>query len=221
MAIEREGAVSYVGRVVRVTRREERVMSDIYADVWRARVVKDDGSTEDVWVNSNFELDTRRGKATADLAPEWARLMEAYDAKRAAEGRLATAEKVAKDAERGVPPRYPEPRKGDLVMVTGKAKGLPEKGTFAEVVWTGTSKFSGAARVGILVNGEKVYCPASKVTRAATSEELEAADEVAAEATAKWREKAARELEAATMAVAEATAEYEAARAATATEKAA
>ena len=220
MAVVRNGVESYKGRVLMTYTRDHRVMSDIYAPVTYARVIEDDGATREVHVKAHFELDTSNATATADATPAWKTLSEVYMAKSAAERRMGEAEAMAKAAAKPVAASYPEPRKGDLVMVTGKTKGV-EKGELVEVVWTGTSKFSGAARVGLMVNGERVYAPASKVTRVATADEMEVAEAAAAKATEVRRAEAAAEMVKAKGHLATASAAYAAALAAVATKAAA
>ena len=192
MAVHSDGVVTHAGRVLSVTTREQRVMSDVYADVTSAAVINDDGSTSDVHVKAHFECDTRHAWAEVDATPEARAHMAARGKRAGAENAVTAATAlVAKlsKATKPVVPSLPRCRPGDTVMVTGKAPGL-EKGTLLTVCWAGTSRYSDQARVGLLVNGSKVYCPETKVTRVASVAELEAADEVAAAATA--RNEAAR-----------------------------
>lgn len=192
MAVVSDGVVTHAGRVLSVTTREQRVMSDVYADVTSAAVINDDGSTSDVHVKAHFECDTRHAYAVVDATPEALALMAARGKRAGAENAVKAATAlVAKLSKAGRPvvPVLPRCRVGDTVMVTGKTPGL-EKGSLLTVCWAGTSRYSDQARVGVLVNGAKVYCAETKVTRVASVAELEAADEAAAVATA--RNEAAR-----------------------------
>lgn len=211
MAVTENGLVTYVGRVVSVVKREERVMSDIYADVSYANVIEEDGSMKSLHLRSHFELCSSTRWAVADATPEWLAYAEAKARLGGAEQRLAVAEKAVERAAKPVAPAIPAVAKGDLVMVSGKAEGLT-KGDILEVVWAGTSRYSDAARVGLLVGGQKVYCAATKVTRVGSTAELETAEREAAEATVAHREAAAVSLTRALESLDVAKVLYEAAR---------
>lgn len=191
---DREGSmvVSHEGRVVAKHSREERVMSDIYADVSYATVVNDDGSISSVYLKSHFECCPWTAYAVVDATPEVLALHAAYGARCSAENavKVATAlvAKLSKSAK-PVAPVLPGFSRGDLVMVTGAVPGLT-KGDLVTLDWAGRSKFSGADRVAVLVNGVRAYFPGTKVTRVASTDELAKADDAAMAATA--RNEAAR-----------------------------
>lgn len=181
MAFYRNGSFSYVGRVLWVESREERVMSDVWAYVTYAGLVEDDGSVRKERVKSHFELDGGDGHAVMDATPEVRELVMAYDRRRFAERAVEDAEKRLAKLSKPLKPAVPlMPRLavGDVAMVVGAVPGL-KKGDMVDVVWTGRSQFSDSERVGLLVDGKKVYTAASKVSRVCTAEELEKADQVA------------------------------------------
>jgi hypothetical protein len=211
MAVFTNGVVTHAGRVLSVSKREERVMSDVYADVTYADVVNDDGTCQEVQVRAHFECDTRIAYAVADASPEWRALAAAKAGLARAQYAVKDASKLVASAARPVPPSLPTIARGDLVEVTGKVAGLA-KGDLLTVAWAGWSQYSGAARVGFAVGAGKVYCPASKVTRVCSTAELEAADL----ATERNRESAALNMAEATAALAAAETVYQAALAAVA-----
>jgi ribosomal protein L24 len=214
MSVIEGSVVSYEGRVLEIYSREERVMSDVYADVSYARVIEDDGSVRSVFLRSHFELDVSERRATVDATPEWKAYHATYKAMVDASNAHARAVEWAKRAEKPVAPAFPRIKRGDLVMVTGKVAGLT-KGDIVSVDWAGTSKFSDAERVGVMVDGKRVYCPASKVCRVHSAEEMEAAETAAEVATAKERATVAELLVAATEKLEAAVAAHHAARPAT------
>lgn len=181
MAFYRNGSLSYVGRVLWVESREERVMSDVWAYVTYTGLVEDDGSVRKQLVKCHFELDGGDGHAVADATPEVLELVRAYDKRCSAERAIQDAEKrLAKLSKplKPVVPLMPRIAVGDMAMVVGAVPGLA-KGDMVNIVWTGRSQFSDAERVGLLVDGKKVYTAAAKVSRVCTVEELEKADQVA------------------------------------------
>lgn len=210
MAVFTDGVVTHAGRVLSVTTREQRVMSDVYADVTHARVVEDDGSVTEVYVKAHFECDSRHAYAVVDAGPEWHALAMAKAALSTAQSTVERATKLVAVAARPVPPSLPAVSRGDTVEVTGKVAGLT-KGDFLTVAWAGRSQYTGATRVGFVVGAGKVYCPATKVTRVCSTEELEAADTAAALATEHNRESAALNMAEATAALAAAETAYQAA----------
>jgi hypothetical protein len=186
MAIVRKSGslVEHEGRVLSVSTREEAVMSDVYAPVTRAKVVNDDGSVTEVYVRSHFECDASDAVATVDVTDEFRELAFAYTSLNLINGIVAVFQKDLKAAQKLTPSGTREPRKGDMVMVTGKAPGLT-KGEFHTVVWAGTSRFSESVRLGVMVDGAKRYAPASKFELVLSASEAEriATDQAAAYAT--------------------------------------
>jgi hypothetical protein len=159
---KKSGEVRYEGRVVRdLGRRERRLMSDVYADVWSCLVVADDGRLVPFDYDSNFECWSDRYSLEVDLAPEWDVYREAAGDYFAAIDALSSLkEKVSKRkralalAEKAAP--SVEPDKGDEVEVTRASKGAP-KGARGKVFWVGSCRFSGKPRVGFKGAGDKTY----------------------------------------------------------------
>jgi hypothetical protein len=93
----KDGAVvksEFVGCVVATFTREERVMSDVYADVLHATVYNvEKDAFEDMYVRAYFELDNGERSATVDATPEVVALYEAHKAVQEAEAKLNEAKR--------------------------------------------------------------------------------------------------------------------------------
>ena len=84
--------VEFAGCVVETFTREERVMSDVYADVLHATVYNvEKDSFEDMYVRAYFELAGGNRSATVDATPEVRALFEANCAVAEAEAKLREA----------------------------------------------------------------------------------------------------------------------------------
>ncbi len=169
---KKSGQESYVGRVLKIVRREERVMSDVYADVSYAQVVELNGAFKEIYLTAHFECGGYAWSATADAAPAWHAYADAYSA--LAKACLSYQMAVTKVAEvaRTTPSRM-YPVKGSYVMVDRASKGAP-KGASGEVFYVGTCRFSGKPRIGFLHNGTKCWSASASVSVVPTVAELEA-----------------------------------------------
>lgn len=144
-------AVEHVGRVLSVETREDRVMSDIYAPVTRAKVVLANGAIETVHVRAHFECDSTRNYAEVDATDTAKALADAFTALDNAKRVLTRAEALLVVAQKAVkrgPVVNPQPDNGDTVEVIRKVKSTA-KGTVGKVFWRGTCQFSGQFRYGL------------------------------------------------------------------------
>jgi hypothetical protein len=84
----------FAGCVVATHTREERVMSDVYADVLRATVYNVETDTfEEVYVRAYFECDSGDRSAVVDATPEVRDLYEAHQAVEEAKQHLLEAQR--------------------------------------------------------------------------------------------------------------------------------
>ncbi len=158
-SINKDGSteVSFKGCVVAVYKKEERVMSDVYADVLYAKVYKADADTfEDVYVRAYFECDPGTSTATVDATQAIQDLYAAHQAVKAAEHALNEAKRSRTIALAALK----APAKGRTVKVV-KGRKVPV-GTVGECFWMGSNDFG--ARVGIKdASGNKHFTAASNV----------------------------------------------------------
>lgn len=156
----RDGKVLYEGAVLSTSLSCERVMSDIYADVGRARVWDaEKGRVESVTYAYYFELGDNNGVAVVDATDEVKALSDAYYAGGALGAAYRSAEHAAGVAEReaakaaAVAAKRADllenaPKVGDSVEAKREGRGCP-KGTKGIVFWAGWSKRHDASwRVG-------------------------------------------------------------------------
>ena len=131
-------------------------MSDVYTIATFAMIVKDDGSLEEVMVNSGFEGDTKNGRATVDVGPEAEALIAGYRAKMAPVWEAAReverlareeAKKEADDAEAYRIANKP---------VTG-TKMIVVRGRKVKVGTIGVVAFISNNTGGVLLKDEKVW----------------------------------------------------------------
>lgn len=155
---ENKTTVEYTGRVVSTFLRCDRVMSDIYADVLYARVIKDDGSEMSVQCKAYFECDPRDVRVTVDVTPEWIQLYNAKNTVNAAQDAVAALDRCAsRDSEKAVA-RLLEPKRGEKIIVTRKGKAV-KNGETGTCFWVGNSKYDNSVRVGFVSDedGSKKY----------------------------------------------------------------
>lgn len=177
MAIKnyKTGEVTYVGRVMSVTTSCERVMSDIYADVTKARVVKEDGSVGCIVLSYGFELCSLTLRGEADLHPYWDSLNRAWMAVHELTRELETAASRMSheifNARTETKLGLCALRKGDRLVVTRKCKGNAN-GDEGVVFWVGYDRFSGKLRYGFKTDaGETRWISAGSARNASMSME--------------------------------------------------
>jgi hypothetical protein len=134
---DKEPKLTYVGRVLKVFRRDLRVMSDIYSYATYALVVEENGAISDILVNSNFELDSGGGFAEED-ADEWALARKAEH-----DQRIADIEKQRweEECKRRNEAEVNQPVRGKLMVVAKAPRGQKQllglKGIVAYVSGSG------------------------------------------------------------------------------------
>ena len=134
-----EVRVTHEGRVAAVYNRELRAMSDVYTLATYATVVNDDGVSEEVLVNANFECDMEGGYAKVDITDE---LRAKHVAVCEEAARVAAALRKVADAAKAEENRLRElnrPVKGKR-MVVAKGRKVPVgfAGTVAYVSGSGS-----------------------------------------------------------------------------------
>jgi hypothetical protein len=163
--IELVGEPEYVGKVLSIHTKVERIMSDVWDDVSYATVLEADGSTKTICVggcefgwNYKCEID-----ADPKVIADWNARVEAA-AKAAHEAQMkAEAEQRAKQYEADCKRSALAPTKGRTVTVT-KGRKVPV-GTVGVVTWEGTDSYRGEARIGIKdAAGHVHYTAASNAT---------------------------------------------------------
>lgn len=145
----------HVGRVFSISSRDYRAMSDVYTIASYAMIVKDDGSMEEIMVNSGFEGDTKGGHAVVDVGPEAEALIAGYRARMApiweaallVEAAIEEAKKRADDAEAYRIANKP---------VTG-TKMIVVRGRKVKVGTIGVVAFISNNTGGVLLKDEKVW----------------------------------------------------------------
>lgn len=169
----------YVGRVLGRVSREERVMSDVYAQVSYAQVVEANGETREIHLRSHFECCASTRWAEMDATPEWRAYAAAYSHLAKATASYVKAVAKVEGIEKWTVPTM-EPKKGSYVMVDRGSKGA-KKGASGEVFYVGTCRFSGKPRIGFKgADGVAQWSAAGSVSVVPTVEELEAHEALAA-----------------------------------------
>ena len=137
---------------------EERVMSDIYANVSYCWVWDpEEECREKVCLGQHFELCNRFGDATVDIDPQILADWEEEKTKRN-EAQIE-ARRVYREAEQEAmaEKELKEPKKGDRAVVV-KGRKVP-KGTTGVIIWDGSSQYG--PRVGIKDDAGKVHWTAT------------------------------------------------------------
>jgi len=148
---------SWIGRVCRLSQKNERIMSDVWATCFYAHVLTADGKVRIVgYGNDEFG----GGRATVDADET---VMAAYlEAERQAEQERRRAEEIAVEAARREREREEAaaPRRGRTVRVV-RGRKVP-LGTTGTVGWYGETRYG--IRVGIDTDkGERVWTDANNV----------------------------------------------------------
>ena len=162
--VTERGEPTYVGRVLCIWSREERIMSDVWDNVSYATVLKDNDMTEDIHLGAssfgwNYECDV---DATPEMISAWQERGR-IAAKAHAEARaIADALHRAQAAEEHAKAECLIPIKGYPAKVV-KGRKVPV-GTEGMVVWTGEGGFG--TRIGICdEKGTTHYTAADNVVR--------------------------------------------------------
>lgn len=159
------GEPEYVGRVLDIYGKCERIMSDVWDTVSYAVVLLDDGSTKTIHLGtSEFGWDYEaKVDADAQTIADWKARVAAAE-KAAHEARMKfEAEERAKQYEADCKRSALAPIKGRTVTVT-KGRKVPV-GTTGVVVWEGSDSYRGEARIGIKdASGHVHYTAASNAT---------------------------------------------------------
>lgn len=123
----------YPGAVLSTFSRCERIMSDVYADVFYAECwdAEKGAVVERAYGNSEFGQNTAHLSVEVDATPETLAAVAAWKA--AEEAKRAAAEAAAAEAARVAELAYP--RKGKVVVVARGRK--VKKGLVGEVIWMG------------------------------------------------------------------------------------
>jgi len=142
-----EDETTHVGLVMSPSwSKEERVMSDVYADVRRCRVWDPTkGETGTVRLGSNFENETTRGEATVDADPAVLAAWKAEEDRKAEAYRVAEADRLEAGTEARFKALLTEVKKGAEAVVV-KGRKVP-KGTRGVITWAGPGNYG--PRVGI------------------------------------------------------------------------
>lgn len=154
--------VEFAGCVVKTFVQEERVMSDVYADVGRAVVYNvEKDAFETVYVRAYFELDRGGREALVDATPEVKALYEAHLAVQEAEAKLNEAKRYrARSLE-----AMKTPMKGRTIKVV-KGRKVPV-GTVGTCFYVGQGDYG--MRVGLkTAAGETLWTAASNVEAVVT-----------------------------------------------------
>lgn len=169
---------THVGRVLEVYSRDYRAMSDVYTLATYARVANEDGTTQEILVNANFELDGGMGHAEVDATPEirsavatrreaderaarQAEEAHRFEMEKARKARIAELNANAEEARRGY-----ETLKGKKVIakVTKNKKKVTVEGI---LFWVGTSSSGQSVRCGVKdARGEVTWTTLSNVKAA-------------------------------------------------------
>lgn len=139
-----------------------------YTKVWNP----EEGCVETVYLKAHFELDHSDVKVEVevDALPEYRQAALEWQAEQDRLAAEAQAKREAEEAER----EARKPRRGSVVQVIRKNRGLPEKGTIGVCIWTGRSPQWGTERIGMKLTPESdqaFWGPASCV-RALKPEEI-------------------------------------------------
>jgi hypothetical protein len=154
----KEGQVTetfFAGCVVKTFTREERVMSDVYADVLHATVYNvEKDAFEDVYVRAYFECDSGERGAAVDATPEVRDLYEAHQAVEEAKQHLLEAQRCRARMLAALK----APAKGRKVKVV-RGRKVPI-GTVGECFYLQDGDFG--PRVGIKDADNQVHWTAAK-----------------------------------------------------------
>jgi hypothetical protein len=126
--------------------REERVMSDVYANVAYCQVLDPEtGEAKEMYLHACFECEGRFGTATADLDPQVRADLEKRQAEAAAKAEAARKVWQAERREREAEEACQEPKMGAPARVV-KGRKVP-KGTEGVIFWMGSGNYG--PRVGL------------------------------------------------------------------------
>ena len=137
---------------------EERVMSDIYADVSHCWVWNPEKKhREQVTLGYHFELGHRFGFPVVDIDPEILRAWQEEQAEAALRQREANEAHREAELEAEAERELKEPKKGDRAVVV-KGRKVP-KGTVGVIIWEGSNQYG--PRIGLKDDDGKVHWTAT------------------------------------------------------------
>jgi len=167
-----QGEPEFVGQVLDIFQRCERIMSDVWDHVSYAEVLLDDGSTRTICLGGTEFGPEYLAKIDADPAviADWKARKEAEQQEKLAAQLKAQAEEEAERYEAACMRNALAPHKGRTVAVH-KGRKVP-KGTTGVVVWEGSDAYRGEARIGIKdAQGQIHYTAAENATANVTKPE--------------------------------------------------
>ena len=146
---EGELVVEHVGRVVSVSQRDYRAMSDVYTVATFAMIIQDDYSLKEILVNANFECDQSQGRAEVDISVELRAMLDLRAKVHAFEKEMAHAEARQAMRERAELAEKNSPVKGKKMRVVSGRK--------VPVGTIGTVAFISRDGMSALIKGDDVW----------------------------------------------------------------